>query len=148
MIQILRDQGYGYKEWTLIRRRAITITCFAFVDDTDLIHATTDPAKSTETLISEAQDALNLWEGLLRATGGALAPEKSYWYLIDVVHRNGQWEYAAPNDDHRLTLPGGTTVEHLSVTWDLEGLAGSRHPKEFCKATGPDQRAGLQLALS
>ena len=60
MIQILRDQGYGYKEWTLIRQRAVTITCFAFVDDTDLIHATTDPAKSTETLISEAQQALNL----------------------------------------------------------------------------------------
>ena len=122
MIQILRDQGYGYKEWTLIRQRAVTITCFAFVDNTDLIHATTDPAKSTETLISEAQQALNLWEGLLQATGGALAPEKSYWYLIEVVHRNGQWEYAAPNNDHHLTLPGGATVEHLSVNTSKEAL--------------------------
>ena len=60
MIQILRNQGYGYKEWTLIRQRAVAITCFAFVDNTDLIHATTNPAKSTETLIAEAQQALNL----------------------------------------------------------------------------------------
>ena len=53
------------------------IMCLAFVDDTDLVHATTDPSKSTKTLIQEAQHALSLWEGLIRATGGALAPKKA-----------------------------------------------------------------------
>ena len=50
--------------------------CFAFVDNTDIVHATTDPHKPAETLIAEAQGALDLWEGILRTTGGDLAPEK------------------------------------------------------------------------
>ena len=80
LIQILKETGFGYKEWTLIKQRAILLICFAFVDVTDLVHATTDPSKSTQTLVEEAQQALHLWEDLIRATGGALAPEKSYWY--------------------------------------------------------------------
>ena len=123
MIRILRDQGFGYKEWSLIRRRALTITCFAFVDDTDLVHATTNPTKPTATLIEEAQTALTLWEGLLRATGGALAPEKSYWYLVEVKLHNGQWQYAKTTDnDYQLYLPGGHQVEKLDVTMSKEAL--------------------------
>jgi hypothetical protein len=33
----MRDQGFGYDVWSLIRQRAITIVGFAFVNDTDLI---------------------------------------------------------------------------------------------------------------
>jgi hypothetical protein len=36
----MQDQGFGYNAWLLIRQRAIAIVSFAFVDDTDLIHAT------------------------------------------------------------------------------------------------------------
>jgi hypothetical protein len=68
------------------------------VDDTDLIHSTSDPTVEIETLLAEAQQALTLWEELLGATGGALAPEKSYWYLIDVVYKNGNWTYATQED--------------------------------------------------
>ena len=44
LIQILKEKGFGYNEWTLIKQRAILLICFAFVDDTDLVHATTDPS--------------------------------------------------------------------------------------------------------
>jgi hypothetical protein len=80
----MKDQGFGYSTWSLIRQRAITLVCFAFVDDTDLIHADEDRSKPTSQVIKQAQDALDLWEGLLHATGGTLAPEKSYWYLVEV----------------------------------------------------------------
>jgi hypothetical protein len=56
--------------WTLIRQRAIAIVGFAFVDDTDLIHANHDRKKSTQQLLVEAQETLSMWEGLLHATGG------------------------------------------------------------------------------
>jgi hypothetical protein len=39
LIDAMRDEGYGYKEWTLIRGHTIQIASFAFVDDTDLVHA-------------------------------------------------------------------------------------------------------------
>ncbi len=98
LINTLKHHGFGYSQWTIIKQRAITITCFAFVDDTDLIHSNNDPEVSTPQLIEEAQQALNMWEGLLIATGGALAPEKSYWYLLEVIWKNGRWTFATPTD--------------------------------------------------
>ena len=40
------------------------------------------------------QQALNSWEEGLRLTGGALAPDKCCWYLIDFVWEDGCWRYA------------------------------------------------------
>jgi hypothetical protein len=68
----------------------MSIVCFAFVDNTDLFHAPRNPDTPTNQILQEAQEALNLWEGLLTTTGGALAPEKSYWYLVEVVRDKGK----------------------------------------------------------
>jgi hypothetical protein len=35
------------------------------------------------------QQALDLWEGGIRATGGAIVPEKSHWDLIDFKWQRG-----------------------------------------------------------
>ena len=98
IIDEMKKAGFGYKQWSVIRKRATTIVCFAFVDDTDLIHANDDPEVSTDELIDEAQVALATWEGLIRASGGALAPEKSYWYLIEVERKRGKWRYKKISD--------------------------------------------------
>ena len=90
IIEAMREAGFGFADWSLIRKRATAFACFAFVDDTDLIHAKFDREVSRDTLLEEAQEALTLWEGLIRSTGGDLAPEKSYWYLVDVVRKNGK----------------------------------------------------------
>jgi hypothetical protein len=37
------------------------------------------------------QQALDLWEGGIRAIGGAIVPEKSYWDLIDFKWQQGNW---------------------------------------------------------
>jgi hypothetical protein len=92
-IEAMRDEGYDYSTWSLIRQRAITVVCFAFVDDTDLIHLAQDPEVSMQQMLTDAQDPLTLWEGLLQGTGGALAPKKSYWYLVDVIRHKGKWTY-------------------------------------------------------
>jgi hypothetical protein len=39
------------------------------------------------------QKALSAWEEGLRATGGAIVPKKSHWYLIDFVWDKGNWRY-------------------------------------------------------
>jgi hypothetical protein len=98
LIDAMKKAGFGYKEWSLIRKRVIELTCFAFVDDTDIFHVSKDPNATTAELIAEAQEALTLWEGLIRATGGDLAPEKSYWYLLEVVRKNGKWGYQRIQD--------------------------------------------------
>jgi hypothetical protein len=44
------------------------------------------------------QSAMDTWEGGIRATGGALKPEKSFWYLIRFCWKNGQWVYVSNKD--------------------------------------------------
>ena len=36
---------------------------------------------------------VDTWEGTLRATGEALRPDKSYWYMIDCQHTGNRWLY-------------------------------------------------------
>ena len=42
LVECMKDEGFGMREWTLICQRAVEIICFAFVDDTDLIHVNHD----------------------------------------------------------------------------------------------------------
>jgi len=39
------------------------------------------------------QQVVTNWEGLLRATGGALVPDKCFWYLIAFEYKNNKWHY-------------------------------------------------------
>ena len=98
LVKTMREEGFGFEAWSLIKQRALAITCFAFVDDTDLIHCNNDPEVTTQDLLKEAQEALFLWEDLIRVTGGALAPHKSYWYLVEVIWKNGKWAFATEKD--------------------------------------------------
>jgi hypothetical protein len=105
----MKKEGFGYSAWTLIRQRAITLACFAYVDDADLIHAENDRRRTTRQMMERAQEALKLWEGMLHATGGALAPEKSYWYLVEVIRSNGKWTYTRESQQpFDMYLQGGT----------------------------------------
>ncbi len=98
IVEAMQRLGFGYKTWSLISNRAVELACYAFVDDTNLIHSNDDPNVSSADLIDEAQDALHSWEGLLKATGGALAPEKSFWSLVEVFCKNGTWGYRTQSD--------------------------------------------------
>jgi len=49
------------------------------------------------------------WEGLLRATGGALVPNKCFWYLLDFENKNGHWKYLTTRQ-----LPGSLYVHDTS----------------------------------
>jgi hypothetical protein len=115
IIAAMKSQGYGYSSWTAISDAAIELVCSAFVDDTDLVHS--GPSNSTPgaAIIDDLQTVLDTWDGLLRATGGALEKSKSYWYLIDYERRQGKWGYksisSTPgelllyNDDTQLKEP-------------------------------------------
>ncbi len=51
------------------------------------------------------QQAVTNWEGLLRATGGALVPEKCFWYFIDFKLNNNKWTYKKRNQ-----VPGSISI--------------------------------------
>ena len=120
----MKAEGFGIRDWSLIRKRVLELVGFAFVDDTDLVHTSSDPDLSTEDLIEEAQQALNTWHGLIRATGGDLAPEKGYWYLVELHWKNGKWQYRTIADcPGNLWIPGcPEPIRRLEVTESEEAL--------------------------
>jgi len=97
LLNILRELGFGFEYATPISCIPIRFSVFAFFDDTDLIqmlHA----QSSSEEVKSKLQEAVDRWEGVLSATGGAIVPEKTYWYLIDFCWHGGVWRYCSNSD--------------------------------------------------
>ncbi len=80
-----------------------------FVDHTNLytwLEDTLNPGK----VWSQAQLELEHWSCLLNATGGALKPEKCFWYLLDYECVDGEWKYVdMVPQELVITNPDGTT---------------------------------------
>jgi hypothetical protein len=73
-----------------------------YVDDTDLY-------TWKEHIMDPGQIELEQWSCLLNATGGALKPEKCFWYLLDYECSEGKWTYAEETTKElRITNPDGT----------------------------------------
>jgi hypothetical protein len=87
---MMKAMGFGLHLVCALSLTAIHLVCCIFVDDADVIH-TRDVNTMGKQLCPEMQDTVDHWEGGLCATGGAIEPWKSYWYLID-------WEWRS---DHR-----------------------------------------------
>ncbi len=64
-----------------------------FVNDMDLYTWREDILDPGE-LWCQAQLELEHWSCLLNAAGGALKPEKCFWYLLDYVCEDDEWTYA------------------------------------------------------
>lgn len=129
LIQAMKEANFGYKQWTIIKQKAVQLSCFAFVDDTDLIHSTNDTSVSSEALIQESQQALNTWAGLLTASGGDLAPEKSYWYFLDIEYKNGSWRYKqAADNPGDLFLKGNYRIKRCEPHQANEALGIQMRP--------------------
>ena len=67
---------------------------FAFVDDTDLILLDMlDASTDFEELAGKMLEAINMWEGELKATRGALVPHKSWICPIDFKKKEQKLKY-------------------------------------------------------
>lgn len=76
---------------------------FAFVDGADTIQ-TGELKQDTKSLLRTAQDELDLWEELIRATGGGLEGDKSNFAVVNFQWKGGKWSYEKPRPDDNLTV--------------------------------------------
>ena len=106
LLTIMQDEGFGLNALSCLSQLALVIAGFAFVDDTEIINATPSVNTTCEELLQQQQRVVDTWEGTLRTTGGALRPDKSYWYMIDYQHTGIRWLYRSINQ-----IPGGITVK-------------------------------------
>ena len=118
LLQILNEEGYGTFFQTALTNQPIRIVGYAFVDDTDLIQT----AKESETfqdVLQEMQHAMNLWEGLIKNTGGALAVDKCRWWGVDFQWQDGFWRYKTISELNG-NLAAFDTNENLEIIPQLE----------------------------
>ena len=107
LIEMMRKAGHGYHFTTPLSQSTDNIVGFAFVDDTDIVEGSGTKVQLTmEEVMTSVQTAINRWEGGIKATGGAIRPEKSFLYPIDFKFRaNGKCLFKTPDEiDHEITV--------------------------------------------
>ena len=140
LLQILQEDGYGTFFHTALSNKPICIVGYTFVDDTDLIQ-TVKPGETFQDIFNNMQQAMDLWEGLIKNTGGALAVDKCRWWGVDVFWQDGKWRYKTQqelgqtltaidtNDERQIVeqLDASSAYETLGVWIATDG----NHTKEL-----------------
>ena len=111
LLKILRDRNFGVKIKSPITREELEMAGYSFVDDTDQIEFTDEML--WEKVLENAQASLDLWECLLRTTGGALEPTKTDWVKVVYEWRDGVAKLERANFSETLTAknPNGEVIE-------------------------------------
>ncbi len=96
------------------------------MDDLDLFTWKEDITEPFE-LMLQAQQEITRWSLLLNATGGALKPEKYFWYLLDYTCIEGKWAFAVHLDfELSVTNPDGSRSsirqEEVSTSKKTQGI--------------------------
>ena len=78
--------------------------------------------ETLEKVCHDLQRVIYLWERRLKATGGALVPEESFWYGIKFKWKKGRWKYCSKNN----------SLIELSIV-DEKGARITLERKEFDK---------------
>jgi hypothetical protein len=114
---MLKTAGFGFRVRTVILGDEFSFVCDIFVDDSNVVHSCLDTNISADTanLVSEMQQAVDTWEGSLRASGGALVPTKSCWFLIHFVFEQNRWQYTRLDE-----TPGNITISDIPGTARVE----------------------------
>ena len=148
LLQILREDGFGTFFRSAISQKTIRLVGYAFVDDTDLIQ-TARTNESFHEVHVHMQQALDLWEGLIKSTGGAIAVDKCRWWGVDFHwNQNGDWRYKTTaelntslfiKDTHEVRdkvrqLEFNESYETLGVLLAADGNQDDQY-KELCEWT-------------
>ena len=131
LLNLLRKKGYGCELVDPISGKHYKLVGYAFIDDTDIIESKpsyVDSIQTSQTL----QQAMDVWEGSLNATCGAVVPKKTYWYLIDFHWEAGIWRYCSIKD-----CPAELFVK------DLQGV---RKKIRRCEVWDAQETLGIHLA--
>jgi hypothetical protein len=110
IIAMMKNSGFGLSLASGISKTPLNFVCYAFVDDTDIIHTARHIDTPGEDILEEVQSCVDHWEGGSAATGAAMqAKDKSYWYLIDFEWNGKDWRYRTIAD-----MPGELDVREYT----------------------------------
>ena len=130
-----KAQGHGASFLCPVSSKRKDLSCTLYVDDTDLLHLSQNEDSSIQDAHSALQASVTSWGNLLIATGGALKPEKCFYYLIGYKwDTRGQWSYQEFQESEPLSiavpLPDGSSVciQQLPVSTPSTTLGETSSP--------------------
>ena len=132
LIKVLASLGYGAVFTTALSLITFNTVCSMFVDDCDLWQSATDVNEKGEDVVGKMQEAVATWEGCLAASGGALSPQKSFWYLIDYRWTGDQWVYR--------------TKEEMTATVQMHDEQGTLQTLQRHEPAHPEKSLGMLTA--
>jgi hypothetical protein len=91
LLGIMRQLGYGAFYKAALSGDTLEIAGFSSVDDTDLTQSQTPTVTTAEEVLEKIEEGLDTWEGLVKASGGALSNEKSCWWYVDFLFDHKQF---------------------------------------------------------
>jgi hypothetical protein len=109
LLNVLRESGFGCEILCPISSKFFKFMGFAFVNDTDVIQSVLSETPAQAQAQAQLQEAIDTWEFSLKATCGALVPEKTVWWLVSFVWNGSSWQYASIQDS-----PGEVKVNNIS----------------------------------
>ncbi len=106
LLNVLRQKGFGCQILCPLSSEFVSFVGYAFVDDTDIIQSVLqdNPAEAR----AQLQAAIDTWESSLKATCGAIVPEKTVWWLVSFKWSGNSWSYVSIQDS-----PGDLLVNDL-----------------------------------
>lgn len=100
LLNMLREARKGGLFTSPVSKNRSHFVGYAYVDDMDIITTNNHNINlSVDEVMEEMQLAIDIWEGGLSASGGAIVPEKSWVYPINFSFDNkGQWHYQSAEE--------------------------------------------------
>ena len=99
ILNLLRNKNLGEKFRLAMTKEILDIVGYAFVDNTDLIQMAKQATDTLEDVDHNLQQALNWWEGGIKTTGGALVPDKTFWYGVKFRWEGTKWKYVKGEEE-------------------------------------------------
>ena len=137
IFEILHAEGFASDFIFSISKGLFHLCGFSYVDDCDLLFIGEDVHIVAEKL----QSMLTLWEELMDVNGGAIAPDKCWWYLVDFKWRNGKWRMFNASTHRNLTVR-----DKDKKTWSLPSLDHSDAKEMLGVFLAPDGNQEIQLS--
>jgi len=118
MLNALRESGFGVAFKCCISGNSFRMVGYFFVEDYTLIPVAPSPDTLTDDTVKLAQHGLDLFVGVIRATGGQVNEDKSKWCLLEFQwYLTGKCRMAENNGTLTIVNPHGRkTLERLPVT--------------------------------
>jgi hypothetical protein len=125
ILNMLQSQGLGCQIISPFSNQITKFVCYSFVDDMDLI-ISKPSLQCAQQVLSELQRSVDTWEGGLKATCGALVPEKTY--CVRIYQHLSRSTYMARANGYTAGRSAPQPDKDRTARAGLAGILHTMHP--------------------